>query len=299
MTDQHIHIPADKPFVWPNIEFARGKEILVIYSPHSIDSMLATGIMAIYLSGKASMTTLSYDRLVDTNSLNFSGFDYVLNTSRALSEMDTKRIEAEYEAKFVDWKNIHDSKDNYVFSASYWALQLFRDTDTEDTPEELTELVGAVHKYCTFTTLTKHELMLVYDHIPNIKEGCLNVPELLDTHEMTPFTVRIAADNYDVRLQALRSIIKRNFTKRLYNIGTSGFIVPTLSASQEDAFDIMRQVRYAHEEVITYEDIRDARIFRIITARNAEWYTKCFKAHDVWYEDSVLYISAAVPNQDR
>ena len=58
----------------------------------------------------------------------------------------------------------------------------------------------------------------------------------------------------------------------------------------------MRLISYSHDEMLTYEDNADYRVYRLYTKRNKDWFIKCIKPFDVWNEGNITFMKTEVPS---
>lgn len=108
--------------------------------------------------------------------------------------------------------------------------------------------------------------------------------------------LKAAKNAYKDYVDEVRHTLNTNLQQVVY-AGANGFAfyTPTVAITERDAMLGMRLVRYVYPEVISYEDQRDARVYRIMSEKNLAWYIKRFQPHDVWSEGSFVYIKTKLP----
>lgn len=133
----------------------------------------------------------------------------------------------------------------------------------------------------------------LHRHFNRIKHSAANaqVLELVDDYEFD-------AKHYTGRIAVARNIIHRNMSQATYIHKTHYAVIPTVCVGEESAIEVMRQMSYPYETVITYEDVRNQRVWRIYTAKPGQvmdLLRLCITPTIEWSEGQVHYMITEVP----
>ena len=106
-------------------------------------------------------------------------------------------------------------------------------------------------------------------------------------------TTEYAASDYQRYVATLRKQIERNFRKQWFGDNRQGIIMPVMSVSGEDSFDVIRQISWSYDNIVVYEDTKDGRHYRIYdkqgTLRDTSpWFEAFFKPKEIWQEGKIL-----------
>lgn len=171
---------------------------------------------------------------------------------------------------------------------------LFYNTFINTNKEDFFRLVDSIAKYCNFLLMTQEETLLVFKNINNI----YNAMDFNDDFNITIPTVKDDKE-YIRYIKNLRVILDRNFAMRYLTANTTWLTSPILSVSAENAFAIMRLISYSYDDIVTYEDTANARIYRVYSKCNKEWLFGCIKPSDVWVEGNMYFLKTDIPSVQK
>jgi hypothetical protein len=149
------------------------------------------------------------------------------------------------------------------------------------------------------TAMTARSLAYLYYQLPAIRkaEAERSILVLNDDKQFEYRKEDIA--NYSV---VPKKIIKRGLSHVLYHYKGKQLSVPTLNVGEENAFDVMRQLSFPYEIVITYEDVRNHRIWRIFTAKEdqriLQFLRGLLEPSEQWVSGKIHYLVTALPKYD-
>jgi hypothetical protein len=188
-----------------------------------------------------------------------------------------------------------DAAVNYIPSVSLVALALLKENGLYT--EAYSELAQIIHKFCDFQSLNQNETYYLYDTIQHIQTSLTTENYV----SMTEWSKPSASDeSYDLLTKQTRSIILDNMSMAWYlGANGSGLVTPTINVASANAMLAMRFINYSHNDVISYEDTRDCRVYRILSQRSLEWYKKRFEPTDFWSEGTLVFLKTELPRHVR
>lgn len=177
-----------------------------------------------------------------------------------------------------------------------------------------------LYDYCTFKSLPMDDALMMFANVEIIRYSCVDTkPFKLDfvdfrsPSEDVTFT-RLLAFEYTLKeandtlreqwlgkFQHLVADIKsltNNCMQSGYYAGANGssFITPTINVTERDNMAVVRFIKLGNSEVISYEDQKHVRVYRIVCSPvNLPWYIKRFAPNDMWSEGSMLYLATDLP----
>ena len=162
------------------------------------------------------------------------------------------------------------------------------------------ELAGVISKFCQFQALTIEETFFMYANIKGIRKAASGDKKLKVIYPKETMKADYAGSDYEGYVDEVKQIISTNNAMASY-AGANGtsFITPTICVTERDAVAAMRFINYSYDEVISFEDTRTCRIYRIFAEKNLQWYIKRFEPIDIWSEGFVTYIKTELPKHVR
>lgn len=123
------------------------------------------------------------------------------------------------------------------------------------------------------------------------------IPEKGSDQKPNPAAEQVWKDYVEYDKQ-MRRLVEAN-NRMCYYAGANGsaFHTATCAVTEQDFLHVMRFINYGRDEVISFEDTRDCRVYRILAKRgsNLEWYIKRFQPSDVWTEGSLVCLKTSLP----
>jgi hypothetical protein len=261
----------------------------------------------IYIVG-ASIDTHKLIELSNTSKLIFFGYKDSLETARVIHGLKDSKA---YTPNFLDGEvalTVEDTLDNSMVKIMNYFIKetigydIYSDAVNNDVE---IKLVDAITNYINFSTrLTEEELILLFANYeaiyydvkttksftpisPNSDKGykVLNSdaePEpLMKLHDMG-------------RFQIARNLIGRNVASTVYGTQSKSIMIPTACVSEEHALDVMRMMSYPYNLVVTYEDVKHMRVWRIYSKDPAMVQKACeyISHHERWQDNKVTYLLA-------
>lgn len=192
----------------------------------------------------------------------------------------------------------------------YLKHQFYHDiyADPENNFEEIA-LIQAVMNYVNFAkTLTEQELIYLYSNYEQIIYCAVNARifklqnklsdnnfKLLSQGDVE--TVEVLKLHDFSRVQTARSIIQRNLSNTLHGTQARSIILPTASVAEEHVFDVIRLMSYPYPTVVTFEDVKYWRIWRIYS-KDTQQVKDAVSLIDhtmKWTENKVTYLMSNLP----
>jgi hypothetical protein len=167
--------------------------------------------------------------------------------------------------------------------------------------DEQRDLLRAAHEYENFSINTSaRDLAFVFAN-----EDLINTALI----EKTPLVIqKVSVDNqypkdcqdfisYRRHIQMVRNHIQRSFGTHHYMFRTGHVMLPTANIPDSFCTTASRLISYPHKEFVTYEDLSNCRLLRIVceVKSKAIGIAKAMKAHDVWIETGVVYAIVDLP----
>lgn len=302
----------------------------IIYSPFNLDSCLAAALFAnkhkekfefiSYSRGMNLKIYYSYEKIISLGA-DLSGEDiamlcnvdslpiiqiytYPNSSINNNKSQRTRVLQKQNQVELIEFDEELRNKNNNestsvpgeILSITLKIInsELFN-WDNNSELETVKHLAEIVNKYCSFKPLTKEETKYLFCNIKMIQKAAtgkhdfnINAGQLHDSI------------NYGDYVSNIRDLINRNISMTFYsNNNNNGFITPTICVGEHDAIWTMRFISYSHDDVISFEDMRDYRIYRIHTTKNIEWYVKCFEPIDIWSEGNLFFLKTDLPRHNR
>jgi hypothetical protein len=162
----------------------------------------------------------------------------------------------------------------------------------------LKSLAQIVNRYWNMEKLSQFQLLHLWanknamvDYLQTYAAGKLPKAYVVRAAE----TADYVASDYQRYVAVLRKQIERNFRKQWFGDNRQGIIMPVMSVSSEDSFDVIRQISWSYDNIVVYEDTKDGRHYRIYdkqgTLRHTSpWFESFFKPKEIWQEGKILNI---------
>ena len=110
------------------------------------------------------------------------------------------------------------------------------------------------------------------------------------------------AKHFMTPVSVARNIIHRNMIQANYSNAQKYVIIPTVCVGEESAIEVMRQLSYPYKTVITYEDVRNQRIWRIYAQeapKIMDFLRSVIKPTEEWCECKIFYMVTDVPTINK
>lgn len=184
--------------------------------------------------------------------------------------------------------HVYDNVSKLVYTL--FADEHFNDIFPSINKNDFINLMDNLVKYNNFDLMSLEDTISVYKNIPNI----INYLE-----EGVDFKIdQINQDDnkhYIKHVKDIRAIITRNFSLRYLVNGADWLNAPSMAVNKENAHAAIRLINYTYENVLTYEDMANCRVYRIVTKVNENWFIKCIKPIDVWHEGNIVFMKTQIP----
>lgn len=218
-----------------------------------------------------------------------------------------------YPARFTEHMNeshrfkVHtdDGGDGFRISVSSRVCSHLPDEDTLDEQDkehryssitDIKDYAGIVSLYGAFRPMTMPQTVLLHANISSVKNAARGQLPL----NINSSTSDNANSQYSEYVKDVRKAVKANMQMAYYaGANGAGLYTPTVCVGERDAIVSMRFISYAHEEVISYQDTRYSRVYRILSANNLPWYIKRFQPSDIWSEGFLTYLKTSLPQHIR
>lgn len=264
-------------------------EIVTVAYDRSIKFSSFENVEMIYIIG-ADLAPLHLGRIIQQN----PNVDIRI-ASYLTSEKYNDKISSKITTNLKDTPEFQEHHFNNVSQMIYHSFQtdkFFSDIFPNINQEQFIKLMDSVIKYSNFDLMTTDEVLLVNKNIDNVKYSIENNTSLNFVFDIEPFDNNVYAND----IKKIRAIIDRNFIIKYLASGTEYLNIPVLAISHEIALSVMRLISYSHDEMLTYEDNADYRVYRLYTKRNKDWFVKCIKPFDVWSEGNITFMKTEVPS---
>ena len=299
----------------------------IIYSPSNIDSCLASSIMRMHLEkDKKEVKVFPYNRGGDSFEVP-AGFSvvHILGADLAADDLSSV-LKANPEAVYnlynysnstvypagilLPMAESHRFKehtdigaDGFKISVSSRICALLSDIETPysdgsqlDGLALIKDYAGVISLYMAFRPMTSTQTLFLYSNINNVRKAAAGSQKLVLENTSTTSKTK----QYGEYVQQVRSSIESNMAMSYYaGANGKGYRTPTICVGERDAMHAMRFISYAHDEVISYEDNRSARVYRVLSKENMKWYIKRFEPRDIWSEGSLTYLKTELPQHVR
>lgn len=287
--------------IYKELAFYKGKEVSMFPYTRSKANTLPSGANEIIVTG-ADLSPASMTILLDNNadaSISIQAYpNSELYGSKLMARIKDAKNNQIWYSRFDNAKESDDVSTKFTPCVSMMAISAAKGNDYFDPfLTDYADLALIIHKYCTFDSLDAKETYLLNDKMKHIEEAVCEKPYM-------PFSQwhnRLGNnEEYDYRVRCVRIIIEDNMSIAWYpGSNGSGLKTPTISVASADAMLAMRFINYSHDDVISYEDIKDSRVYRIHSERNLDWYMKRFEPTDVWSEGSLVFLKTELPRHVR
>lgn len=309
-------------------------KVAIIYSPNNMDSVLATAILTNVLNVALvnEIKTFPYQRSSSNNSLpeNYQeiyivGADISPSDLPLLLELNSKQCKVCFYA--YKTSTIYDNKTLSLMKSLDIKYDRFEITSFEDkhlqddfiSRKILTEnfvpgtqtllaksFVKVLQKYLTFQSMTDDEIVFLFANIKMVSSSARGECEFLikrigehfldvGKDQVNTEWLRVWNEYLDYDREMRRLINTNN--RMCYYAGQNGsaFYTPTVCVTERDSIHITRFIKYVHNDVISFEDTKECRVYRILSEKNISWYIKRFQPYDVWTEGSMIYLKTELP----
>lgn len=170
---------------------------------------------------------------------------------------------------------------------------LFSNFDTM--PEEVRVLANRVCSYQYLQLLDKSELVHAFVNIKEMKRAfttlAYNMPFMNTFDPTEEFT------NYMEQRATVCEYIERGFSFRFLGTAGNGKKIISVNMPREHTVQAARQLNYAHDRFVMFEDLSDCRLWVIVTPTTDESLAlaKTLKYHDVWVDGWFVYVITDLP----
>lgn len=182
---------------------------------------------------------------------------------------------------------------------------------------ETIKLIQAAMNYVNFDkNLTEDDLIYLYSNYDEIIHCAANIRLFKPTPYMPDGDFKILGninESFDQeetkkvrlqdcpRIQTARNIIHRNLSDHRHGTKSKGVVLPTACVSEEHAMDVMRLMSYPYTTVVTFEDVKYWRIWRIYskTPEQIDLLADLIPHESSWMENKVGYLMSALSNDNK
>jgi hypothetical protein len=190
-----------------------------------------------------------------------------------------------------EFKPFNSVKNSLAKLAGVFANKMLVENLDIGLSDQMKLLIKAICHSENFLPMSEEELLILYNN-RNELMFCAKHDKLFELQPDVFTTIK------DVRrIQISRNIILRNITNKMYGDSPNTMRIPTVCVNEEYANDVMRLMSYPYSNVITYEDIRDNRIWRIYSKeqRLLDAISNMIPHNDSWYQCKLKYLLSRVP----
>lgn len=284
--------------IFKELAIKQNKEVFLIPYNRAKNNSLRSGADEIVVAG-ADVTGIDMSSLLDTNPDAKMMVQAYPNSETYGSKLLKRFKEREVTySRFEQDEKLDTSFVGFTISVSLVALAAAKGGDSYfmHNATDYSELAQNIHKYCNFESLNQVKTYNLFSQIPHIENSLQDTKyPFMDKWYGAPLN-----EEYDKLVKSTRTIIEDNMAMAWYaGANGSGFTTPTISVASANAMLAMRFINYSHNDVISFEDTRDCRVYRILSQRNLEWYLKRFEPTDVWSEGSLVFIKTELPRHVR
>lgn len=304
------------------------KSQAIIYSPANLDSCLASAIIQSNAKKlREEVKVFAYNRgsdsfkvPTDCDSISIVGADLSADVMIELFESNkdttvynnyTYQNSTKYPVRVLS-KLISESRyiehsfeatDDFKICVSSRVLSSGQDDSIAHDKNEKTldnsvikDYAGVISKYIDFSVMTAAETLFLFSNMSNVRKAGAGLESL----DLCNANSTAKVQQYDEYVQDIRQLVKANMAMAYYTgANGSGMHTPTVCVGERDAMLAMRFINYAHDDVISHEDTRSARIYRVLSTNNLQWYIKRFEPRDIWSEGSLTYFKTELPQHVR
>lgn len=295
-------------------------KVHIIYNQYSLDSCLTTCLIKLFYAklypNKDYKITSSHDtkqcclKFIDTpNVLITVGTNLDLSYTNIITELldnESLIICFNYEdsgdvislpvfdnriSNIHEFKPFNSVKNSLAKLAGVFANKMLVENLDIGLSDQMKLLIKAICHSENFLPMSEEELLILYNN-RNELMFCAKHDKLFELQPDVFTTIK------DVRrIQISRNIILRNITNKMYGDSPNTMRIPTVCVNEEYANDVMRLMSYPYSNVITYEDIRDNRIWRIYSKeqRLLDAISNMIPHNDSWYQCKLKYLLSRVP----
>lgn len=299
----------------------------IIYSPSNIDSCLASSIMKMHLEKDDHEVKVfpynrsgnSFEAPTDFSVVHVLGADLAVDDLSSVLKGNPEAVYNLYNysnstvypagillpmAESHRFKEHTDvGADGFKISVSSRICAMLSDTEIPYSNggdlegfAMIKEYAGIISLYMAFRPMTSAQTLFLYSNINGVRKAALGLKKLVLEKRNTT----VKTEQYTEYVHQLRSSIESNMAMSYYaGANGKGYRTPTICVGERDAMHAMRFISYAHNEVISYEDNRSSRVYRVLSKENMKWYVKRFEPSDIWSEGSLTYLKTELPQHVR
>jgi hypothetical protein len=303
------------------------KNSFVFFSPSNPDSCMAAGLLYTEQNNEENcVKTIPYTRGITPFSIpekadaifivgaDLTNEDFAELTERnpdAMFEVSSYANATQYTSKILSplvQKEKIKFNDCFIegHMVSLTELKMFEMSHKgffdKDELDHISNLSGILKKYIDFEMLTIDETHDFFTAARLIKKFAMSPWQFASRFLLNKdFFVRATQEDYNDYVQDIRSMIGTNLSMACYaGANGSAFMTPTICVPERDALQAMRFINYTYDEVISYEDTRYSRVYRILAGEtNLKWYIRRFEPTDIWTEGKLTYLKTELPRHVR
>jgi hypothetical protein len=216
------------------------------------------------------------------------GHLYIFNYGEPIDVASANEISVTHVHPFKDGSNVEDVHDKSLSKLVMSADVL--GSLHNGIKVKYIEIADAVFKYTNFIRMSEAELETYYNYRDAIYESVTKPFEAL-----TPLNLKIKQHPV---LKAAKKIVERTLCKQLYGDNHKNKYVPTINIIQEYMYEGGRQIQYAHESFVMYEDSNNKRLW-IIYSRNPKTTVEISDMipHDLkWNDNNFIFLIGDQPS---
>lgn len=308
--------PASKP-----------ERVAIAYNPYSVDSLMAASL-ALYLPGNEGARCVPYNPF--SNTLVFSAFDRIMFVGVELTRIDFTNLMSTTDVKLdlICYRDSYDWLTSKIEQNTRARVNFFKPNDeyfsdlvtrTDNTATKVLQFMADKHSvtlnlYTGIVDLVARQVSQSYPIMPmeyDLNQGLSNPDEELlnkaRIHDLVPklraallsftphtevLSIRITPDvgAYLSHFRHVRYALSRSLHMRAIGHGKSNYVLPISPASELTHGDILHAALQNYEQVLTYEDVGEYRVWRIHSPKVYDRHAiaKVFKPLMTWSEGVVL-----------
>lgn len=216
------------------------------------------------------------------------GHLYIFNYGEPIDVASANEISVTHVHPFKDGSNVEDVHDKSLSKLVMSADVL--GSLHNDIKVKYIEIADAVFKYTNFIRMSEVELETYYNYRDAIYESVTKPFEAL-----TPLNLKIKQHPV---LKATKKIVERTLCKQLYGDNHKNKFVPTINIIQEYMYEGGRQIQYAHESFVMYEDNTNKRLW-VIYSKNPKTAIEISSMipHDLkWNNNNFIFLIGNQPS---
>lgn len=306
-------------------------KVCIVFNPFNIDSMigaLCVNLMVeeMYPEETVSITFLECFRNIVNFDDSHETFDETYVVGVSLAGQDLKKLTRTSNAIRVfsyngaeiydflqqnaqqtpvkDSRNVEDTLNNSMASiviADEWFADVRHIVTSH---RDLMTVVEAGYKYWNLIPMSGTELVNLFTNLPLITDylysdsptpAALTLNVRYECISQKVFARMVMRNSL---LTTVRGIVNRNMEEQLFGDSRKSKYLPTLNIGQEFAHDAIRLVGMAHKEVVTYEDIKNQRYWKVLAENQAEAIkiADLIPHKDSWFDGKLLCLQSDLPS---